>query len=187
MNNSELIRTISTLGAVLLGFALAQFADWIKSKKNAKKNKKAVRCLISLEVNSNIMYIRDFQKNIFEDTSLIKPDGDFPYSALADRAARISFPPITVAAWQANLKEVATTYTETELEAIYSFQNKLARLNSLHLLFCEAQTKRQQTIRAGNMINNLNFAASTKEPSKEFKSLLDDITLFDLQKIPQST
>lgn len=189
MIDLETMRSLTTLGAVVLGFVLGQTSEWIKSRKKARKQSKAVRQLIQLETKNNICHIQKLWSAILErKDSWNSEDGTFLYSQLADQASRVPFPPLTTDAWLANLSEVTAAYTEYELEAMWKFQRDLERILSLHAFFCEAQSERRDSSRhshvvhgsstMGAIISGFGFSESVKEPAKEFKTLIESVSAF---------
>jgi hypothetical protein len=187
MSDPEMTRSITTLGAVELGFALGQAAEWVKSWRKAKKQKKTVRRLIELETKNNLSHIQQFWKVVLErKEDWNAEDGEFLYGLLADQASRVPFPPLTTDAWQANLGEVASAYTESELEAMWKLQRDLKRIQSLHSVFCDAQSERQDSSRMlgysamGAIISGSEFAEAVREPAKELKALTESVLAFDV-------
>lgn len=93
----EIFRSITTLGAVMLGFILGQASEWFKSRKKAKKQRSSVRQLIRLETTNNVSHLINFRNSILEkEESWALDDGTFMYVKLADQASRVPFPPITM-------------------------------------------------------------------------------------------
>ncbi|WP_423459469.1 hypothetical protein [Ottowia sp. VDI28] len=191
MSDLETMRSITTLGAVLLGFLLGQASEWFKSRRKAKKQKESVRRLIELETKNNVSLIQKFWNAILErKENWDSEDGSFLYAQLADQASRIPFPPLTTDAWRANLGEVAIAYTEPELEAMWKLQRELDRILSLHAFFCEAQNERRDASRfthtahgssaMGAIISSFGFSDSVMEPAREFKKLIENISAFKL-------
>lgn len=189
VNDSEILRSITTLGAVFVGFILGQISEWIKSTKKSKKQKNSVRKLIELEIKNNIKHVENFWKWIIEsDNEWKSEDGSFRYVKLADKATLTPFPPLTTAAWGANLNEVTKAYTEHELEAIWDFQRKLEHVRSLYNFFCESQNNRKEyrinsyasrhNPAIGSLIGSINFSESVYESAKEFKILVEKIIEF---------
>ena len=187
----EIFRSITTLGAVMLGFILGQTSEWFKSRRKAKKQRSSVRQLIRLETTNNVSHLINFRSSILEkEESWASDDGTFMYVKLADQASRVPFPPITMEAWRANLGEVASVYDETELERMWCLQRDLERLQALHLFFCEAQSERRTSSRHassmhghrvfGSMISGFGFSESVKEPAIEFKELMDRVAIFQV-------
>lgn len=191
MSDPETMRSLTTLGAVILGFLLGQTSEWFKSRRKAKKQKKAVRRLIELETKNNVSHIRHLWNAIQErKDNWHSDDGAFLYEQLADQASRVPFPPLTTDVWRANLGEVAAAYTEFELEEMWKLQRELERVYSLHAFFCEAQSERRDSSRhthavrgssaIGAFVSSLGFYESVKEPAKEFKVLIENVLMFEM-------
>lgn len=189
MSEPETIRSVTTLGAVVLGFALGQTSEWFKSRRKAKKQKKAVRRLIELETKENVSRIGHFwNATLAKKEEWKSEDGEFLYGQLADQVSRIPFPPIAVDAWHANLGEVASAYTEHELVGMWRLQRDIERLQALYAFFCEAQSERRESSRfshavhghpfIGSMVSGIGFAEAVKEPAKEFKELIEGVLAF---------
>lgn len=186
MPGTEMIRPITTLGAVVLGFALGQASDFIKVRRQAKKRRLGVRRLIALEAAHNIVLAREFWESILSNEETWETeDGKFSYARLALHASQTPYPQIKTAAWHANLSEVVSTYGEDELEKIWRFQVDLERLYSLHAFFCQASEERRDTKQfshaahrnpiMGNLVGHLQFNGAVHEPAREFKKLITQI------------
>lgn len=191
MNDSETMRSVTTLGAVVLGFLLGQTSEWFKSRRKAENQRKSVRRLIGLETKNNISHIQSFWNAILErKESWNSEDGAFLYAQLADHASRVPFPPLTTDAWRTNLGEVANAYTESELEEMWILQRELERILSLHAFFCEAQSERRDSSRFSHSVNGssvfgaissgIGFSESVKDPAREFKALIESISAFEV-------
>lgn len=190
MSDPETMRSVTTLGAVVLGFLLGQTSEWFKSRTKANKQRKSVRRLIELETKNNVSHIQHFWNAILEkEERWNSEDGSFMYTQLADQASRVPFPPLTTDAWRANLGEVTAAYTEYELEAMWRLQRELERILSLHAFFCEARSERRDSSRfspavlgssaLGAITSGLGFAASVSEPAREFKALIESVSAFE--------
>lgn len=186
MADIEMIRPITTLGAVVLGFALGQASDFIKVRRQAKKRRIGVRQLIALEASHNIVLVREFWDSILSNEETWETeDGEFSYVRLALHASQTPYPQIKAAAWHANLGEVVSTYGKEELEKIWRFQVDFERLYSLHAFFCQAGDERRDTKQfayaahgnpiMGNLMGSIQFSGTVHEPAKEFKRLITQI------------
>lgn len=191
MSDPETMRSVTTLGAVFLGFLLGQASEWFKLRRKAKKQRDSVRRLIELETKNNVYLIQKFRNAILEKKEIWNSeDGSFLYNQLAEQASRVPFPPLTTDAWRANLGEVAAAYTESELEAMWTLQRELKRILFLHNFFCEAQNERRDTIRfshsvhgspaVGAIMSGVGFYDSVREPAREFLDLIERVSAFKL-------
>ncbi len=186
MSDIEMVRPVTTLGAVVLGFVLGQASDFIKVRRQAKKRRLGVRQLIALEAGHNILLVREFWQSIISNEETWETeDGEFSYVRLALHASQTPFPQINTGAWSANLGEVVSTYAKDELEKIWRFQVDLERLCSLHDFFCQANDERRDTRQfshaaygnpmMGNLTGSIQFSGAVNEPAKEFKRLITQI------------
>lgn len=189
MNDHMIVQSVTTLGAVVLGFVLGQVSEWIRYRSRTKAKRKAIRRIIELETRNNISHIQNFWNTILaRKTSWTSEDGGFPHAQLAEEISRVPFPPLTTAAWAANLGDIASVYSQYELEAMWRHQRDLERLESYYIFFCEARHERQETNRfsqamhgksiMGTMIGGIGFLESVKEPAKEFKQLIESVMAF---------
>ena len=186
--STEVIRAITTLSAVVLGFALAQGSEWIKYQRRAASRRKAIRCLINLEASSNCASIRRFWAAMLARRSeWIGKDDAFPFVDLAQEASKVPFPPLDISAWEANLAEVASAYSEAELERMWRLQRSLHQLQSLHRFFCEASGERRESYRGAcadghsavaMMSSGIGFTDSVANPAREFKALAEEVMAF---------
>lgn len=191
MSDPETMRSFTTLGAVVLGFLLGQTSEWFKSRRKASKQRRSVRRLIELETRNNISHINKFWDTIIKENEIWKSkDGSFLYVQLAYQASRAPFPPLATDAWLANLGEISSSYTESELEEMWNFQRVIERIHSLHAFFCEAQVERRNSRRhshamdgtavMGVLVSGADFSESVREPAKEFKSLIEAVSEFEV-------
>ncbi|WP_421910621.1 hypothetical protein [Marinobacter sp.] len=186
MSDIEMIRPLTTLGAVVLGFVLGQASDFIKVRRQAKRRRLGVRQLIALEAGHNIVLVRDFWQSILSNEETWETeDGEFPYVRLALHASQTLYPQINTGAWSANLGEVVSSYGKDELEKIWRFQVDLEKLCSLHDFFCRANDERRDTTQfshaaygnpmMGNLTGSIQFSGAVNEPAREFKKLITQI------------
>jgi len=116
----NLIQAMITLGAVVLGFTLGQFAEWLKSSNSEKKKAKSLQALIDLEVAKNISQVSAYwDKVLTSNDDLLDEDGDFKSVSLANFVATNPFPVLSLIAWRANLGEIASVYTVKEMEKLW--------------------------------------------------------------------
>lgn len=86
--NPERMRAIVTLSAVALGFSLSQLSEFIKSRKSAAAKRRAVRCLIGLEMNNNIARIKAFGNLTLSKASSNEKSDIYYYDRLAAAVGR---------------------------------------------------------------------------------------------------
>lgn len=187
--SAEVIRALTTLGGVVLGFALSQVAEWVKYGRRTESRRRSIRALIALEAGSNCSSIRHFWNAILARRQRwVGDNGAFEFVALAQVASTVPFPPLDVSAWQANLAEVASAYSESELERLWELHRALHRLQSLHCFFCEASNERKDSYKSARaeghvglaaMTSSLGFSDSVTGPAEQFKSLAEKVITFD--------
>ncbi len=66
MADSETTRTLTTLGAVILGFALGQVAEFFRSKRADRKLKKSTRALVELEMARNRSLLSEYWQSVIK-------------------------------------------------------------------------------------------------------------------------
>ncbi len=188
MEEQEVTRAITTISAVILGFCLGQISDWIKSTKALRKKEKSLRQLITLEIENNVLEIKHYWNKVLGSSdSWETEDGDFRFVQLAEEAANNPFPFLSTDVWKANLGEIASVYSVTELNKLWYFQKNLERLSSLYIFFSEAKDERNETNRfhdvnngagIGDIISMYDFSDSIREYAPEYKSLVEKIITF---------
>lgn len=186
MNESEIIRSATTLVTVLFGFLLGQISEWVKNKRKYRSKNASIRKIVSLEQKHNTALLNNYYESIISSKSEWKTDdNEFRYVQFAEQAARTPFPTLTTEAWQVNLGEVTSAYQENELEQFWELHIQLKALASMHNFFCEASMQRRETTRfhndkngsgVGGIIGGLGFRETVQEPAKEFHRILLSVT-----------
>lgn len=182
MNETEIIRSATTLATVLFGFLLGQISEWVKNKRKSKFKSASIRKIISLEKKHNTALLKNYYDAIISSAKEWETESkEFRYVQFVEQAARTPFPTLTTEAWQANLGEVTSVYKENELEQFWEFHIQLKALTSMHDFFCEAKQQRHETTRfheskngpgIGGIIGGLGFSETVREPAKEFHRTL---------------
>lgn len=186
MAEQDIVRAITTFGAVVLGFGLGQVSEWIKSKKASRKKEQSLRQLINLETENNVFEIKSYWNKIIGSyDSWESENGKFKFVQLAKAAASNPFPFLSTDVWKANLGEVASVYSESELNKLWHFQKKLERLSSLYIYFSEARDEKNETNRfhggsMGNIVSTYGFADSVRDHAPELKNIIEEIIKFEL-------
>jgi hypothetical protein len=188
MSEQDLVKTLITYGAVVLGFCLGQASEWVKSSKASSRKKKSLRKLISLEVENNVFEVKSYWDKLINNyESWDAKDGSFRFVQLAEAVSKNPFPFLSSDAWKANLSEISSVYEANELNQLWKFQRNLERLSALYLFFSEARDEKEVTNRfhdashgvgIGNIISMYGFADSVRDHAPEFKRLIEEIIDF---------
>ncbi len=183
MSEQEVIRTTTTLLAVILGFLLSQVAEWLKGKGKSSRKQKSVRALIKLEQQENYKKINSLWRSVFHNNKeLLSDDGDFLHGVLITKVAETPIFVIKKEAWLANMHYLASAFDEAQLETLWEFYIKLERIQALHVYFVESQNERQTAKRHYSAIHDNpilgalaagSFSDSAYEHAEEFKELVE--------------
>ena len=135
---SELITIISTLGAVLLGFLLSQFSEYIRVIKENNIQKGNIHNLIGKETKQNIKLITEFWTLISLRLEEASPKEESArIKILAKIIGRSPSPHICTHVWHSNLNEIPRFFSQLEIDKLWSFYELLLEVkrkkNSLSL------------------------------------------------------
>ncbi|EJG1834132.1 hypothetical protein BKF97_RS23305 [Vibrio parahaemolyticus] len=183
MSEQEVIRTTTTLLAVILGFLLSQLAEWLKGRGKSSRKQKSVRALIKLEQKENYKKINSLWSSVFQNNrELFSDDGNFLYGTLITKVAETPTFVIKKEAWLANMHYLASAFDETQLEELWEFYINLERIQTLHVYFVDSQNEHQTAKRHYSAVHDNpiigaiaagGFSDSAYGHAEEFKELLE--------------
>ncbi len=133
MVDSEITRSLTTLGAVILGFVLGQVAELIRSKRTARKLKGSTRTLVELETARNRSLLSDYWSSVIASRdSWREKDETLNYIAVARALIKFPFPPIGKGVWLASFNNLASAYSPEELTALWTTHEAFDQLRLLY-------------------------------------------------------
>lgn len=133
MSDPETIRSLTTLGAVILGFVLGQMAELIRSKRSDRKLKAATRALVELESARNCAQLANYWHRVIASyDSWREEDGALNYIKVARAVIKFPFPPVGKSVWLASFNNLASAYSPEELAALWSTHEAFDQLCLLY-------------------------------------------------------
>lgn len=133
MGDPETTRSLTTLGAVILGFVLGQLAELIRSKRADRKLKGSTRTLVELEVERNRSLLSDYWRHVIVSSDSWRgEDGALNYIKVARAVIKFPFPPVGKSVWLASFNNLASAYSSRELPALWSSHEVFDQLRLLH-------------------------------------------------------
>lgn len=133
MNDAETSRTLTTLGAVVLGFVLGQLAELIRSKRADRKVRKSTRTLIDLETARNRSLLSDYWGTVIACSDTWRgEDGVLNYAKVARALIKFPFPPLSKSVWLASFDKLASAYPAGELASLWETYQAFDQLKLLH-------------------------------------------------------
>ncbi len=189
---SDTIRAITTLSAVVLGFLLSQLSEYFRRRRETKKQKENVRHLVQKEVRQNIELIRDFWTLIIdrlEDANSEKGAGQT--STLAKILGRSPLPHLSIHVWNSNLNEIPRTFSKDEIDRLWKFYQLLLEIEQRKVFFDKANESRVQSIQharatrgaASGFISEQGFWEQIKQHVSVFESMINEIISFEAVKV----
>lgn len=131
--DAELLRSVTTLCAVILGFVLGQVAELFRTRRTSRKVSVATRAIVELEVEQNRAILSDYwHKVIASYDSWREEDGAVNYIRLARAVIKFPFPPIGKSVWLASLGNLASSYSPEALTELWVTHGAFDHLSVLH-------------------------------------------------------
>lgn len=130
--DAELLRTVTTLSAVILGFVLGQVAELFRTRRTSRKASAATRAIVELEIAQNRTMLSDYwHKVIASCDSWRETDGAVSYIKLARAVIKFPFPPIGKSVWLASLGNLTSSYSPGALAELWGTHEAFDRLSVL--------------------------------------------------------
>lgn len=131
--DAELLRSVTTLCAVILGFVLGQVAELFRTRRTNKKASTATRIIVELEVEKNRAMLSDYWHKVIASYDLWREeDGAVNYIKLARAVIKFPFPPIGKNVWLASLGNLASSYSPEALTELWGTHEAFDHLLVLH-------------------------------------------------------
>lgn len=127
-----------SLVGVVVGFLLSQTAGLVSWFLSARREKKLVRLLVSLEIDQNLALLGDYWHNVSlppddDDEEEEKPkEKESESERLARRAVLIPLPVLSDTAFTSQLVALPKALNETEIRAAWRIYEELAQVRALH-------------------------------------------------------
>lgn len=130
--DAELLRSVTTLCAVILGFVLGQVAELFRTRQTSRKASAATRTIVELEMEQNRAMLSDYwHKVITSYDSWREEDGAVNYIKLARAVIKFPFPPIGKSVWLSLLGNLASSYSPGELTELWGTHETFDHLSVL--------------------------------------------------------
>ena len=133
MNDTETIRSLTTLVAVVLGFILGQIAEWLRSRKSGRKLIETTQTLVALELARNHSMLIDYWRRV---ASAYDPchaeNGVLNYIKVARAVIKFPFPPIGKNVWLASFNKLPLAYSPETLTELWSSYEAFEQLQMLY-------------------------------------------------------
>lgn len=131
--DAELLRSVTTLCAVILGFVLGQVAELFRTRRTSQKVSVATRAIVELEVEQNRAMLSDYwHKVIASYDSWREEDDAVNYIKLARAVIKFPFPPIGKSVWLASFGNLASSYSPEALSELWGTHGAFDHLSVLH-------------------------------------------------------
>ena len=178
----EVITTISTLVAVLLGFSLSQLSEYFGRKTELKSQKNNIHNLIEKETKQNITLLTDFWALVIERLDEASPNEESQRtSTLAKILGRSPLPCLSTHVWHSNLNERPRFFTQNEIDNLWQFYQLLFEIERKKEFFDYANESRVQSIQheksrrgpATGFISELGFYEQIKQHVSIFEEMIN--------------
>lgn len=154
----------TTLGALLticgtiLGYMLSEVSSWMRDRRYRKRQARAVRTLISLEVDYNLELLRELRLRV--NNIAVERIASYSRPELVAKAltklTRISPPPLwTADLWKSHTHLVSTALHENEILAVYNVHHQISVLSAILDRASQEEVDPLQAHRFEELLNNL--------------------------------
>lgn len=178
------ISALSSLIGVVLGFALGQFADWFKSSRRLKKQRKSIRQIIFLEIEKDYRSLSSFWEQIKTSANVLNEMPTDPAEhPVAHYIAITPFPYLSTAVWDSNLTQISQVYNSKEIKKIWNFYEAVFQLDNLskgiaHLRESAHLGRNSESgslFPTGKIAASMEFSSDSEKPVKLFVKIIEDI------------
>jgi hypothetical protein len=115
---------------VILGFSLNAIATWLQEIRAEKRQARAVRTLLSLEIDQNLEILRDFwnkMKGVDDSGQSTSKD----YLRLALRLIELPLPNWSHKAWESQMSLLVRALKDQEIKQVHNFHTQLDAISGI--------------------------------------------------------
>lgn len=161
-----MVETIFTIIGTILGFALNEIATRLREGRTEKRQIRAVRTMLSLEIDQNFALLRDFWSKVNQvDES--EQDPDLARLRLARRLIELPLPHWSHKIWESQMPLLATALREEEIRQVHELHNRLDTITAIRSTLSALESEQQEDWRAartesGGVPRSVAFGLSRK-------------------------
>lgn len=140
---SAIIGVVGIVIGTILGFVLNEIARWWREKRAEKKQIRAVRTMLSLEIDQNLALLRDFWSKT-KDVDLPEDKPDRHNLILVRRLSESPLPLWSHKMWESQMPLLATALSEEEIKQVHRHHNKLDAITAIRTQLSTLKEERHQ-------------------------------------------
>jgi len=178
------ISALSSLIGVILGFVLGQFADWFKSSRRLKRQRKSIRQIIFLEIEKDYRSFSSFWEQIKTSAKVLNEmPADPAEHPMAHYIANTPFPYLSTAVWDSNLTQISQVYNSKEIKKIWDFYEAVFQLDNLskgitnlrESAYLGGNAESGSFFPSGKIVASMEFSSDSEKPVELFVKIIEDI------------
>lgn len=178
------ISALSSLIGVVLGFALSQFADWLKSSRRLKRQRKSIRQIIFLEIEKDYKSLSSFWEQIKTSAKVLNEiPADPAEHPIAHYIAKTPFPYLSTAVWDSNLTHISQVYASKEIKKVWDFYEAIFQLGNLsksiaylrESAYLGSNSESDSFFPRGKIAASMEFSSDSEKPVQLFVKIIEDI------------
>lgn len=178
------ISALSSFIGVILGFVLGQFADWFKSSRQLKRQRKSIRQIIFLEIEKDYKSLSSFWGQIKTSAKVLNEmPADPAEHPIAHYIAKTPFPYLSTAVWDSNLAQISHVYNSNEIKKIWDFYEAVFQLDNLSKgitnlrgsAYLGANAESGSFFQSGKIAASMEFSSDSEKPVELFVKIIEDI------------
>ncbi|MAY54779.1 MAG: hypothetical protein CMQ46_02965 [Gammaproteobacteria bacterium] len=190
LDSSILLQALVTFGAVILGFMLSHVSEGRKDRLRERQKQASLNRLLKLETEENVLALRNHWDRVLESSdSWVDKENRFKFGLMAKTIAENPYPIISTAVWYANISELPSYVDYPRLEKLWTFYQRVERLQVIHNFLSDADTDRRNAIEYGRLQEDVvtaqllagsDFAERVRAHSEKYKLLIEKILDFHI-------
>jgi len=141
------MEAVLLLIGTILGFALNELATRLRENRTERKEARAVRTLLSLEIDQNIALLKEWWGEVTEADSP-EEDPDHYRRVVANRLIELPLPSWSHKMWESQTLLLPVALKREEIMQVYDIHSGLDRLAAIRSALVAAQREQQEDWRS---------------------------------------
>jgi len=133
---------------IILGFALSELAAWWRQNRTEKKQARAVRTLLTIEIDQNLALLRDWWSEVTDIDSSLLYDADDYYLIPASRLIELPLPSWSHKMWESQSQFLAIALNHEEIRQLSEIHGGIDTIEAIHSALTGAYAQQQEDLRS---------------------------------------
>tara|TARA_Y100001951_G_scaffold105078_1_gene119745 strand:- start:1465 stop:1983 length:519 start_codon:yes stop_codon:yes gene_type:complete len=169
---------------------LSHVSEGRKDRLRERQKQASLNRLLKLETEENVLALRNHWDRVLESSdSWVDKENRFKFGLMAKTIAENPYPIISTAVWYANISELPSYVDYPRLEKLWTFYQRVERLQVIHNFLSDADTDRRNAIEYGRLQEDVvtaqllagsDFAERVRAHSEKYKLLIEKILDFHI-------